>query len=203
MRYNHYRKLKNLKKKSKVEKVVILILIILCAYFPAYSILSKSKHIEVHAVESVQASESEVIDICASSVVDCPEEVLDAKNDPIEEVSIRQGDVSPIIKKIENVFGSDSRIAIAVFKSESGLNVRSMNWNCRYNGVSQSCRPEDRDKAWSVDCGLVQKNVIGQTCPEELFDADHSLRIAKEMFDRRGFQPWFGFTNGSHIKFLK
>jgi hypothetical protein len=108
-----------------------------------------------------------------------------------------------IRKKFEN-----KETIVAVFKAESGHDPRSMNWNCRYTNerketVSKACKPEDRDKAWSVDCGLAQINTVGKDCPEELFDPEHNLTVAKKMYDARGLNPWMAYLNGSFKKYLE
>jgi len=90
----------------------------------------------------------------------------------------------------------EEKVAIAVAKGESGLDRYAMGWNCRYwnetkkKMESKSCKPEDRKKAWSVDCGIFQHNVIGLTCPAELFEIDENIKLAKKKYDGRGWQPW-------------
>lgn len=115
----------------------------------------------------------------------------------------------PSTQNIENetntVFGEDAKTALAIFKTESALNPKAQNWNCHYydeNGkrYSTSCKAEDRKNAWSVDCGVAQINHITPTnnkeCPAELFDPKKNIAMAKEMFDRRGFQPWVTYNMG-------
>ena len=133
--------------------------------------------------------------------------------DTLVEAKAKTGVLEKEIKKVEHTsdikslitsyFGSDSVVAHAVFKTESGLNPTAMNWNCRYNGISKQCKPEDRGQAWSVDCGIAQINVVGKDCPKELFNPEENLKRAKEMFDKRGFQPWIAFNMGYHLANLK
>lgn len=127
--------------------------------------------------------------------------------DAEEGVAVQSSSPSEVVRMIEEKFGEKSSLVSAVFKAESGHNPRSMNWNCRYTNerketVSKSCKPEDRDKAWSVDCGVAQINTIGQTCPEELFEVEHNLAVAKKMYDARGLNPWMAYLNGSYKKHL-
>ena len=101
----------------------------------------------------------------------------------------------------------DEHIAVAVAKSESGLHSNAMGWNCHYYDAqgkrySKACNPEDRPKAWSVDCGVMQINHLGKTCPSHLFDPDENIRIGRDMFNSRGFSPWVAFTNGLYLKYL-
>lgn len=101
----------------------------------------------------------------------------------------------------------NGHIAVAVAKSESGLRSTAMGWNCHYYDAqgkrySKACNPEDRPKAWSVDCGVMQINHLGKTCPSHLFDPDENIRIGRDMFNSRGFSPWVAFTNGLYLKYL-
>lgn len=103
-------------------------------------------------------------------------------------------------------------IAVAVAKSESGLRSNAMGWNCHYTiqgmKYSKACNPEDRPKAWSVDCGVMQINHIGKTCPAHLFNPDENIKIGKEKYDNSekrigiGFYPWMAFRNNLHLKYL-
>ena len=97
--------------------------------------------------------------------------------------------------KILEAFNGD-KVALAVAKSESGLDPNAKGYNCRYNGISKSCKPEDRDKAWSVDCSIFQINFIGTECPEHLMDVETNIAIAKEMQSKRGWNPWVGYWTG-------
>lgn len=101
----------------------------------------------------------------------------------------------------------NGHIAVAVAKSESGLHSNAMGWNCHYYDAqgkrySKACNPEDRPKAWSVDCGVMQINHLGKTCPSHLFDPDENIRIGRDMFNNRGFSPWVAFTKGTYLKYL-
>lgn len=123
------------------------------------------------------------------------ERVIDPKPSPTAEI---------IEKEVNAVFGEDAKIALAIFKTESALNPEAQNWNCHYykNGkrYSAQCKKEDRPKAWSVDCGIAQINHItpneSKECPAELFDYQENIKIAKNMFDKRGFQPWVTYNMG-------
>lgn len=97
--------------------------------------------------------------------------------------------------KILEAFDGD-KVAVAVAKSESGLDPNAKGYNCRYGNRSTSCKPEDRHRAWSVDCGVFQINTLTKDCPEHLMDVETNIRIAKEMQSKRGWQPWVGYWNG-------
>lgn len=119
----------------------------------------------------------------------------------LEEITIEQ--------EIKRVFGEDWKLARAVFKAESGLKAKAMNWNCEYinekgEKYSMSCWPEDRGKAWSVDCGIAQLNFKGRTCPEKSFDVSWNIREAYyQKFKMSGWNPWYAYKNGSYKSHLK
>lgn len=79
---------------------------------------------------------------------------------------------------------------IDIFTKESGLNPNAKNWNCMYEGISTFCKPEDRDLAWSVDCGIAQLNFSGKECPKESFDPIWNIDRAGEKFERQGKSAW-------------
>jgi hypothetical protein len=104
----------------------------------------------------------------------------------------------------------EAHIALAVAKGESGKNLQTdaIGWNCYYYNAqgkrySKACLPQDRSKAWSVDCGVMQINHIGKTCPEHLFDPDENINIGKSMYDARGFSPWVAYNNGKYLNHIK
>lgn len=109
---------------------------------------------------------------------------------------------SAIEDKIRKAFPGEEKIALAVAKSESGLDPNAKGYNCKYGERSTSCKPEDRHKAWSVDCGIFQVNIVSQECPEHLMDPESNIAIAKEMQSKRGWNPWVGFWNGQYKNHL-
>lgn len=125
----------------------------------------------------------------------------------VEPIKVKAEDLSSapasgIEKIIYAYFQDDYKTAKAVFTAESGLREDAQGFNCRYGKISQSCRPEDREKAWSVDCGIAQINVIGKVCPDELFDADHNLMVARQKYEARNWQPWSAWKSGKYLAFL-
>jgi hypothetical protein len=88
---------------------------------------------------------------------------------------------------------------VLIFTAESGLKADAKNWNCYYNGVSKACRAEDRDQAWSVDCGIAQLNFSGQECPAQSFDPIWNVDRAKEKFLRQGKSAWVVTWNNAHL----
>jgi hypothetical protein len=107
-----------------------------------------------------------------------------------------------IEKQIYETFKNDYKIALAVAKAESGLRSDAQGYNCRYGGISQACRIGDENKAWSTDCGVYQINVIGTTCPADLFNPAKNIEVAFQKYQKRGWQPWSAFNSGSYLKHI-
>jgi hypothetical protein len=111
--------------------------------------------------------------------------------------------VQTIEEKLSVIFGKDSKIGIATIKHESqGFKLNAKNWNCIYEGKSTFCKKQDRDKAWSVDCGLTQKNVKGKVCPKELMTLEGGLIEIKKVYNEQGLNAWVSFKTGAYKKFL-
>lgn len=94
--------------------------------------------------------------------------------------------------KIKAAFGSHAPTFIEIARMESGHNAGAKGYNCMYGKESKACAPQDKEKAWSVDCGALQINVYGKTCPVELYDLDKNLEAAVGKFNRQGFNAWTG-----------
>jgi hypothetical protein len=80
-------------------------------------------------------------------------------------------------------------IAVAVCLSESDGYIEAYNSNL-----------DDEGNVLSKDIGLFQINIpaskVGSSYEKRLFDPENNLRAARDLFDRRGFQPWYGYTKG-------
>lgn len=104
---------------------------------------------------------------------------------------------------IHEIFGSKATIAKAVLTHESeGLKLDSKNYNCRYNGKSTFCKPQDRKKAWSVDCGISQINVKGTECPADLLTLEGNMKATEKIYKEQGLNAWVSFKNGAYKRFL-
>ena len=103
---------------------------------------------------------------------------------------------------INSIFGDKAKIAKAVLKAESGLKLNAKGYNCYYGGKSKACKPVDRPKAHSVDCGILQINVKGQTCPDYLLTLDGNMQVAEQIYKTQGLRAWSAFNNKSYLKFL-
>jgi len=105
-------------------------------------------------------------------------------------------------QEITRIFGSKSEIALAVFEHESRNNIDSINYNCRYNGISTFCKKGDENKAWSVDCGVAQINVKGQVCPSQLMTKEGSIPYIEKIYKEQGLRAWVSFNNKKYKEFL-
>jgi hypothetical protein len=121
---------------------------------------------------------------------------------PIGKFIDRRTVAQKIEDRIEQLWRDEAAVAKAVFKAESGLRPQAVGYNCIYGGKSTWCRSGDRDKAWSVDCGVAMLNHTGQICPEEYLDWNANLTKAHEMWTRRGWSPWVAYTQKYYIKYL-
>ena len=133
---------------------------------------------------------------------------------PVVKVEAKELTKAEIESKIKLHFPKSYHTMIAVAYAESGLNHNSQNWNCWYNkdetivysskvqgSHSTSCKKSHRVYSWSIDCGTLMKNYIGITqCPN--VSVDEHLKEMAELSKSRGFNPWFGYTNGSYKKYL-
>lgn len=88
--------------------------------------------------------------------------------------------------EIADVFGAEHKIAIAIAKAESGLNPRAIN----------------RNKDGSKDIGIFQINDRHGWSDEERFNWKTNIRIAKELYDSRGWNDWTVYNNGTYRNFL-
>lgn len=105
-------------------------------------------------------------------------------------------------EKLIQVFGTHVAIGKAVLMAESGLNEQAIGYNCMYHGVSKACKPQDRPKAYSVDCGIGQINVKGKVCPSELMTIDGSIPHIAEKYKTQGFKAWVAYKTKAYVQFL-
>lgn len=115
--------------------------------------------------------------------------------------------------KIKEYFPRSWRTMIAVAHAESHMNNEAMGYNCYYKGstvythrvkgaVSKACAVNDRSKAWSVDCFVLQRNYPNRkTCPEGV-TLDMHLREVAELSKKQGLQAWSSYNAGTHKAYL-
>ena len=105
-------------------------------------------------------------------------------------------------QEITRIFGSKAEIALAVFEHESNNDIDSINYNCRYDGISTFCKKGDEKKAWSVDCGVDQINVRGQVCPPQLLTEMGSIPYIEKIYKEQGLKAWVSYNNKKYKDFL-
>lgn len=113
---------------------------------------------------------------------------------------------------ITKYFPEDSKTAIAVFKAESSLNPNIIGYNCRYTYFDvkkqatstkvTTCKVADRANAISKDYGLAQINDQHSKTPEKFLDAEENLKMARRLYDERGWKCWYAYTDGLYKKYL-
>lgn len=113
--------------------------------------------------------------------------------------------------KIRKYFPRNGTTMIAIAHAESGMNHNATGYNCYYSqgkatttpvkGGSRACKVEDRHLAWSVDCGVLQKNYVGRkTCPK--IPLDQHLKEVAELSKVQGLGAWVAYQTGAHQKYL-
>lgn len=105
------------------------------------------------------------------------------------------------------------RVALAVIKQESSMSNEAIAYNCYYTKLDKNgktvkystfCKKGDEGKAWSVDCGIAQINLVGKkSCPDYTKDLTWSIDKMVEMHKVRGFNPWVAYTSGAYKKCLE
>jgi len=116
-------------------------------------------------------------------------------------------------EQVQETFKDDYQIMMAIFKAEGGIDkngkpkLEAKNYNCFYYNekgkrYSTYCKKEDRQKAWSVDCGIAQVNVKGQICPTRLVTIEGNIESAKKIKDEQGFEAWVVYKTGKYKKYL-
>jgi len=158
---------------------------------------------QVHTVRAEANTQVEQTEASNSAILDRQKELQSQLENAEKEVEKLKKQVSapePIrmARIVKEFFVDDYTTALAVFIGESGLNPKAMGWNCQYGDVSKACAKGDRHTAWSVDCGLTQLNIIGQTCPDWTFNPRENLKAARAKYDRRGWQPWVAHWSGGY-----
>lgn len=84
--------------------------------------------------------------------------------------------ITDIEKEIYEVFGEDWEKALKIFECESGLNPKAINTN---------------NKNGTFDAGLPQINSVHGIDKKWLFNYKIAIRVAKQMFDKQGWSPWY------------
>jgi hypothetical protein len=132
-----------------------------------------------------------VIAIFIPRAVGDVKEMAGSENDKPPNITLRKELTAE--QKIKNTFGDEGRVAVAIFKSESGLD-RTQVSNTDDYGIGQINYP-----TWC-------EHIPGKTKGEKimwLFNEDNNIQFAKMVYDRSGsFNPWTNFRNGEYKKYL-
>lgn len=147
----------------------------------------------------------------ANTTKECHQAPLETARQTITKKSnvvLAQETPSKIEDLVKSYFPEEPEVMLAIFKHESGLNPTAQGWNCMYNGESRACKKEDRAKAWSTDCGIVQNNFPGTICPPYAFDPVWSLKEGRKKYDANqksgidGKLRWSSYKSGAYKKYL-
>lgn len=113
--------------------------------------------------------------------------------------------------KIKAYFPKSWKTVIAIAHAESNMKPHAVNHNCYYKGktvykervkgaISTFCKDGHESYAWSVDCGILQVNIKGTTCPD--WTLDEHLKVASELSKKQGLEAWVAYKNGNYKKYL-
>ena len=203
---NQVKYLKLIWGKIRLTVIIILSITIGASYaiaIPQYLEVRKAADDTWTHVQQIQEQrvENKSVDDSVQGLANPKTESI-VQSEAASEDRIAEASPSGIEEKIKTTFKDDYETALAVAKAESGLKENAQGFNCRYNGISQSCRKGDEHKAWSTDCGIYQHNVPGKTCPTNLFDPDENIQLAFEKYQKRKWQPWSAFKSGAYLAFI-
>jgi len=85
-------------------------------------------------------------------------------------------------------FPEDAELMLAIAKAESHLNPDAYN-------------PEFH-RGCQGSIGLFQIACVHTDNPDDLFDIDYNLQVAREIYEREGVQPWGAYTDRRYLAFL-
>lgn len=123
-------------------------------------------------------------------------------------------DKDVIVAKIRAHFPRNADVMVAIAQAESHLNPEAIGYNCFYNkdettvyttrvsgSHSTHCKPSHRAFAWSIDCGILQRNYVGaKTCPD--ITIDEHLEDVANLSRKQGLTAWSSYNNNSYKKYL-
>ncbi|HUN54301.1 MAG TPA: transglycosylase SLT domain-containing protein [Smithella sp.] len=172
-------------------KFIISILFIILAF--SIFMALKTDYNSTQAAKEMQLEEVAKIPEKVQEVAPEPtqEEVYGGENEEnLGTEEITEEEQPPYFSNIEteiaDVFGTESRIALAVAKAESGLNPKAIN----------------RNRDGSKDVGIFQINDRHGWSDEERLDWKTNIRLAKELRDSRGWGEWAVYNDGTYRNYL-
>ncbi|MDI6777575.1 MAG: hypothetical protein QMD77_00100 [Patescibacteria group bacterium] len=145
-------------------------------------------HIERIEIKSVGDSVSEV----APQKTESTKQPEAAEADQI--TSAPPSEIEKLIRKIWNN-EEEAKIAIAVAKSESHLNPKSIG--------DQHLKFYKDGKEYGASYGVFQiRHLEGRPDPSQLLDPEFNVKYAYELYQKSGFYPWSQFKNGNYKKYI-
>lgn len=92
-------------------------------------------------------------------------------------------------------FGSEAKLAKAIFRSESGL-------RCEAEGDGHLAYQKN-GITYGGSYGIAQIRYLpGRPSPAQLKDCKFAIKYAKQIRDRSGWNVWSAYKNKSYLKFL-
>lgn len=201
----------------KYITIVLTTILIAITTIPKSEYQVTAEFSDTKGVEEVSPEVTGVTSIASSSPSVSEEYISDTHIKTNDNGQNMTNNMNEIEQMICTTFGEHCNEARAVFKAESGLRPDAQGYNCWFeNGQvvahgtwathkSGACPPDQRHLAWSVDCGIAQMNVAGQTCPQEYLDPKWNIEKAYEwkfLTRNKTFTAWVAYTSGSYKRFL-
>ena len=129
---------------------------------------------------------------------------------PTKPVVVKVAHIETMEEKIKRYFPRNGNTMIAVAHAESRMNMKAKGYNCYYYdgvatttkiiGGSKACKVQDRAKAHSVDCFVLQKNYKGKECPKGMTVEKH-LKEVSELSKVQGKEAWSSYNNKTYKKY--
>lgn len=128
----------------------------------------------------------------ASEVALTQEEVVSATSHQSFEAPTDNISVESLI---QNAFGADAKIALAIAKAESNLEVDRVG--------DKHIMYEQDGKTYGMSCGVFQiRTLPGRPSCEEMLDPEKNIAFAKQLYDKSGWTPWTVWKTNQYKNFL-
>lgn len=140
----------------------------------------KTQKVEINIVQNIKVAE---VEVKVNKSVEIPKNIID-ENKPKPSETPVQTNSNPsfpiytkdeIKAKICEVFGSECSNALIIALKESGYTQYAVSKTGDYGVFQLNCR-------W-------QKKRVGGDCTR-FFDVDTNIRVAKQIFNEQGWNPW-------------
>lgn len=132
-----------------------------------------------------------IVETARAQVVKEPKEVrIEVIPEKIEWTTER------IEEEIRSVFSDSPDLAVAIAKSESGATLYDRAYNPEWHYINGVPVCQGSYGVMQVACVHYQVN------PSALFDVEFNLQKAAEIYQKRGWTQWGGYTSGKYKKYL-